>query len=244
MKTLCLVCLLFVYLGTAAQTPKAIETDLVRSFEKISGEYDSLEKANNVFTKKLQYYTSKYPHTLTQKFSGLSDRQLDISSSTDGLFRIYSWDTSLGGSMHDYRNVFQYNSNGKTLSFLDGVIGEESSPNYFKMYTFNTAGKTYYLAIYLTVSSTKDAGEGIRIFTIEKGKLIEPKIIKTASRLTNEIYYDYDFFSVVDMKVRPGIQFDSKLSVIKLPLVTSNGKVTKKTIDYKFNGTYFVRVNK
>ena len=104
--------------GLLAQTPQSIEADLLKSFKKITywdhkrstdttmAWSDSLEIANEQFGKKLQYYTSKFPATVNMKFSGFSNQGLAINSSGDGQFRIYSWDTLTGGTMHFLKMFF------------------------------------------------------------------------------------------------------------------------------------------
>src|SRR5471030_1243229 len=63
-----------------AQTPAAIEADLLKSFKKIDywqehqqdNNYtgtDSLIKSNKIFEEKLKFYTSKNPFTLTYPFN-------------------------------------------------------------------------------------------------------------------------------------------------------------------------------
>jgi hypothetical protein len=169
---------------TFSQTPKAIEADLVKSFKRIdywSGKqggttsdiltaFDSLAKANAVFGKKLQYYTSKYPFTINQKFSSFSNIGLTINASPDGQFRIYSWDTYMAGTMIDFANVFQYKAGQKTCSILDTASGENEKYiySYADLYNMSANNHVYYLAPYYGVFSGKDRGEGIRIFSIEK----------------------------------------------------------------------------
>ncbi|HEY4327951.1 MAG TPA: hypothetical protein VGN20_28465 [Mucilaginibacter sp.] len=205
---------------------------------------DSLEKANDAFGKKLQYYTGSSPVTMGMKFLSFSDEGLTINASVDGLFRIYSWDTMEGGTERFFDNVFQYKSSSKTISILD--TPKEAGDNiigYHKIYTFKVNDKTYYLCVYLTIGSSKNAGQGIRVFAIENNKLNDAvKIIKTKTGLHSELSFDYDFGSVVHSKVRPTIYFDVESKTINLPLVTANGTVTHSYIKYKFNGTYFERV--
>jgi hypothetical protein len=117
----------FINSNLFAQTPKAIENDLLASFKKISywenQRYKDtsfkwvgqLEKVNELFGRTLKSYTEKYPSTITYPFNSLKMLYLDISNSTDGLFRIYSWDTLTGGTMHFVKNVFQYKVGDKTL---------------------------------------------------------------------------------------------------------------------------------
>jgi len=245
-----LLFLAFVTFNLCAQTPKQIEDDLLKSFKRIDyyrqqNDGDKIAIANDEFEKKLKIYTEKFPSTLTYSFDALMKEHMDISSSTDGSFRIYSWDTGTGGTMRAFENVFQYGSEGKTTSIID-VPKQEGDyiNNYHKMYTFKANGHTYYLTIYLVIGSTKDVGDGIRIFLIENGKLGDAKLIKTHSGLRSDLFYDYDFASVVniDFDKRPAIRFEDKTNTIYLPLVDGNRNMTNKFILYKFTGQYFERV--
>ncbi|WP_428330514.1 hypothetical protein [Mucilaginibacter sp.] len=246
MKTFKLLLILscFVPFLSIAQNPKSVELDLLKAFKKIDYANSDNSESNDAFAKKLCDYTRKYPFTISQPFNLLKAEHLDVLSSSDGLFRIYSWDTWTGGTMHFFENVFQYKLAAKTFSILDTPKQEgDSRPNYHTIYKFKVGDKTYYLCVYLTIGSSKDAGQGIQIFTIDRGKLNEDtKIIKTKTGLHSQLYYDYDFFSVVDWKVRPTIYFDEKLKTIFIPYVESSGKVTHKYITYKFIGPYFEKV--
>jgi hypothetical protein len=68
---------------------------------------DSLNKAYDTFSEKLNSYTSNYPFTIEQKFPSIAQKRNEIArnkvnilTSTDRLFRIYSWDTRSDGSMY------------------------------------------------------------------------------------------------------------------------------------------------
>jgi len=238
-----------------AQTPRRIvEDDLAKSFKRIdywfqqrdkdnTGAWtDSLQSANDAFAKKLQYYTSKYLPTIYSLYN-LEPLGVNINTSSDELFRIYSWDTWTGGTQHFFENVFQYQLGTKTVSVID-TPKSEGYANYQKVYTFKANGKSYYMGVYLFIESSKYAGNDIHVFTIENGELISPKLIKTHSGLHNDLSYEYDFGSVVniDYEKRPRPHFDEKAKIIYLPLVDGNGQVTKRFILYKFTGQYFERV--
>jgi hypothetical protein len=249
-----LVCLLC--FGASGQTPKAIETDLYKSFKKINywtekrsadttGKWvDSLEKANDVFGQKLKHYTTTYPFTIDQKFSGFSNSGLTINESADGQLRIYSWDTYMGGTMRDFAKVIQYKTGQKTNSILDTASGESEKYvyAYSDLYTIKVNNHPYYLALYYGIFSGKDRGEGVRFFSIENGKLIDAKLIKTQSGLHNKLYYDYDLFSIPKNVKDANIRYDPAKKTISLPVVADPGKVTGKRILYKFTGKYFEKV--
>src|SRR6202007_3389573 len=89
-----------------AQSSNNIEKKLSEAFFKIhyfrfynssESSSDSLEKANGQFEELLLTETSKKPQTLYSKFKSLKDSGLCISTSADGNFRIYCWDTWTGG---------------------------------------------------------------------------------------------------------------------------------------------------
>jgi len=254
----------FVYsFSTFAQSPKAVEADIVNSFKKIgycnayrfshSGSadtsvnaYDSVGKANKTFRGKLANYTSKYPFTLNLRFKDLDDSFLTIVTSKDGLFRIYSWDNSLGGTMRYYENVFQYKTASGVSSALKADTGDgkgEYHYDYSKLYTLRSHNRTYYLAIYHGKFSTKDLAEGIHIFSIENGTLTDKvNLIKTADGLSDKLYYYYNMFSVTDKIKDKDIRYNEASKTISLPVIVGHGKLTTGRIVYKFNGRYFERV--
>ena len=258
--------LCFTSYDLAAQTPKQIEDDLLKSFKKIDywEDYrnsnkdnvdksmlgnDSLDKACDAFAGILKSYTSKYPFTIEQKFSSIAQNRnsipknkVNILTSTDGLFRIYSWDTRSDGTMYSFADVFQYKTGLKTKSSL---ISESDSGQwkyvyyYSDLYTLNVDSKTYYLAIYNGAYNHIEAGQGIQIFTIENGKLNDDvKLIRTNSGLHSQLYYEYLF----DGSKADNISYDPVQQTISLPVVMGKGKVTNKRIFYKFTGQYFEKV--
>jgi hypothetical protein len=260
MKTLNLIAI-FCFITSAkllAQTPQVIENDLLKSFKKIEywdehrseesyrGE-DSLSKANDVFGNKLKRYAETYPASISLPFNSLQKARLDIFTSADGLFRIYSWDTWMGGTMHIFANVLQYKVGNKTKASLlkDLHDAEGGAPFYSNLYTFRTGGAIYYLGIWGIIESSRYAGTGIRVFAIQNGVLSnDVKIIKTQSGLHSTIFYEYDFGSVIDIpfEKRPTISFDQTTQTIRIPLVNAKGQVTAKFITYKFNGQYFKKI--
>jgi len=204
---------------------------------------DSLEQANKNFQKLLLAYTSKYPQMIRVQFNGING--LKVVTSADGLLRIYSWDTGTGGTMHFFREVVQYKSGTQTRSLALNNFNKEGETGYSyeAIHTLKTGNKNYYLVNYKGIYSSKDIGEGIRIFCIDNGVLdTEVKLIKTQSGMHNSINYSYDFFSVVDWKVRPSIQFNTGTNEVKIPLVNASQKVTKNFITYKFTGKHFEKV--
>ncbi len=235
------------------------QKDLLRQFEKISywadydgsdskiNQYDSLEHANKVFVAKLLSYTSQQPSSITDPLTALRDKGLQIATSGDGLFRIYSWDDQTGGTMRYFKTIFQYKSNGKLYSKVirDETSQEELGDWYSDIYTLTNAAKTYYIAVRHGIYSSKDCYQGIKIFSMANGALQhDVKLIKTKTGIRNELGFNFDFFSVVDRTERPVklIDYNANEKTIRIPVVWENGKVTNKHIVYQFTGEYFEKM--
>lgn len=247
---------------TIAQSNAQIERELVafiKEFQKYStysGNYDGdkLAAAQDTFEAKLLKYT-KLPSTLSYKFSQLGE-QMYIATSDDGKFRIYSWDLEDGGTMHNFARVYQFiGADGKVYSKTDeaSTAEDEGGPGSFVTDIFmldTNAGKVY-IVCSTFIGSTQDHGQSADLYKIEGNKLNDKvKLIKTKSGLTNSLSFAYNFFSVVDRKERPVrlISFDKRTKTLKIPVVIEdqefqNGRVTNRTISYRFDGTYFVKVS-
>ncbi len=241
-----------------AQSNAQIEKELVASIKELQkystygGGYDEekLSKAQDDFESKLLKYT-KTASTLSYKFAALDD-EMYIATSDDGKFRIYSWDLEDGGTMHDFTNVYQYmGADGKVYSKTDSRDEEGDYGGFVTdIYTLDTKGGKVYIVCSTFIGSTKLNFQSANLYKID-GKTLDDKVklIKTKSGLTNTLGFSYDFFSVVDRAERPIrlISFDKKTKTLKIPVVIEDeefpdGRVTKKSISYRFDGTYFVKV--
>ena len=107
----------------SAQTPtyNSIENDLVKISSKVFPfyyqDFDSLEHYSNLFSTKLTDFIHSNAATQSYPLKRLIDSiACDIVTSNDGLFRIYSWDTWLGGTMHIYKNIYQFKSGSQVFS--------------------------------------------------------------------------------------------------------------------------------
>lgn len=69
---------------------------------------DSLGMANLDFQNSLLKIASTYPASLKYDFTLLQDSGLIIATSDDHRLRIYSWDSELGGTAHNFMSVFQF----------------------------------------------------------------------------------------------------------------------------------------
>lgn len=225
--------------------------DLTKLYKKIFpfyyGDYDSLSFYSHLFSTKLTAYIKNNPSTIDCKFKSLTDSNTcSIVTSADNSFRIYSWDTWTGGTMHNYKNLFQFKSEGivRTLTF---DYGEADMGTYFTdVFSLKANGKIYYLGVGGGSESSKYAYEVIRAYSITDSTIDNSvKLIKTESGLQNSILVEYDFFSVVDRPDRPIklIKYDADKKTIYIPIVWENGKVTNKFIRYQFTGQYFEKLS-
>src|SRR5262245_52646532 len=230
MKTIKFFLLLLVPIISFSQKAdlKKIELDFLEASNKLLSFYqpyesDSLDKYSEQLRNKVIETLSKNPAALKYPFKMLIDSNaFEITTSEDGLLRIYSWDTWTGGTMHFFNNIFQYCYNGKVSTEFLELTEEDPSGFFSDIFTLRSGDKTYYLVINNEMYSSKDVGESIQVFAIEKGKLNQNvKLIKTSSRMTSIISVEFDFFSVVDRPERPVrvIKYDKVKKVIYIPVV-------------------------
>jgi len=231
------------------QNLKQIELDLLEASNKLFSFYqpyesDSLFKYSELLRNKTIELLSKNPGTLKYPFRMLTDsnRAFEIVTSKDSLFRIYSWDTWTGGTMHFYEIIYQFSNKGKVYTEPLALDEGDAGAFYSEIFTLKSGTKTYYLAVSNATFSSKDAAQSIEVFSIEANHLNKQvKLIKTTEGMTNRIGFEFDFFSVVDRPERPLklIKYDKNRKIIYIPVVHEDGKVTDKFIQYKFNGKYF-----
>lgn len=213
---------------------------------------NKLYAENETFNKKLLKYTSENPATLKYAFPELS-KHLFMATSEDGKLRAFSWDTNTGGTMHFFNNVFQWeDKKGKVYSKnFESESESEGDPKSFitDIFTLKTKKETVYLVASTAILATSHNAQSVRLYKIKGVELQDDvKLIKTAEGLTDNIGFQYNFFSVVDRPERPIrlFSFDKKTNSLKFPVVIEDeenplGRVTDKFIVYKFNGKYFVK---
>ena len=258
------VALLSVFVN--AQPTAQIESNLLAKIKKIgkasaytSAERndDLLDKLNADFKANLLKYT-RLPATLRYNFSKLS-KEIDIATSADKRFRVYTWDRQDGGTMHFFEAVYQFMaddgkvySNGNVYS-KTAKVGEDGDAGGFvtDVFSLDTKNGRVYMVCTSSILSTSEMAQSIDLFKVRGNSLDgKVKLIKTSEHLTNTLGFEYDFFSVVDRPERPIklISYDAATKSIKLPVVIVEdkfqyGRVTDKFITYRFNGTHFVKVS-
>jgi hypothetical protein len=223
------------------------ENRLVKIYSKLASfapsDYDSTGFYADKFEKELTGFIRNNPATLDYPFKELIDSNFcDIATSDDGNFRIYSWDTQTGGTMHFFKTICQWKSNGKV--FMEAPAHEEGDAGSFcsKIFTVNIGNQPYYLAVTNAIFSTKDAMQSIAVYNIENSRLVDTvKLFRTKTQRLNKIDVPFDFFSVKYQPERPLelITYDNKQKIISIPVVNDKGQVTRKYILYQLKDHYF-----
>jgi hypothetical protein len=246
-----LVCLLFAAIvlinkKSLAQTVNfsAQEDKLIRQYKKLESNYPKYnDSMAEVFAKGLASFIKNNPGTLSYPFKKLNDSIFSgVRTSSDGNFRIYSWDTWTGGTMHFYKMIYQWRANGKVFTDVPRI--EDNDPAFYcsAIFTVNIDNKPYYLAVTNGIYSSKDLMQSITCYSIEGNKLMDTvRLFKTKAKKLNSIEVFFDFFSVVDKPERPLelITYDDKLNIIYIPVVDGKDQVTKKNILYQLKDGYF-----
>lgn len=224
------------------------ENKFAKLYSKLSSfipaDYDSINFYSDKFEKEFTNFIKNNPKSLNYPFKKLIDSNFCfIRTSGDGNFRIYSWDTWTGGTMHIFKEIYQWKSNREVFTNVPTYDVEGDAGSFCsKIFTVNISDKPYYLAVTNAILSTKDAMQSISVYSIEGNKLVDTvKLFKTKTKRLNSINVEFDFFSVVDRPERPLelITYDDRQKIIYIPAVDDKGQVTKKNILYQLKGRYF-----
>lgn len=224
------------------------EQQLVGLNEKMTtyfrGNFDSLSFYSNRFGSELKQLINENPQSLSYAFDSLqSAGACQIATSQDGRFRIYSWDTWLGGTMHFYDNIFQYKTDKGVITFKNTKVEGEPSGYYSEIYDRKRGEEMFYLAISNGVLSTSDRSQTIKNYCVVSNQLVDStKLFHTSIMDYESIGFGYNFFSVADREERPLklIVVDEDNTRVLIPIVLGEGEVSNRFIVYKWDGKQFV----
>lgn len=247
----CLLLVLTVLTGEKAFTQTkdiaSQENRFINLYSKLTSfiqiDDDSLSLYADKFEKEFASFIKNNPSTLNYPFKELIDSNFCyVKTSSDSRFRIYSWDTWTGGTMHFFKEIYQWEGNDKVFTAVPRYEEGDAGRFCSEIFTVNINDKLYYLAVTNAIFSTKDAMQAISAYTIEGDKLVDTvKLFKTKTKMLNSIDVDFDFFSVAERPERPLelITYDDKQKIIYIPVVDGIGQVTKRNILYQLQGNYF-----
>src|SRR6476469_4167218 len=151
-----------------------------------AGAYDAdkLSK-NSELIKSTLVKNGSRPDILRYGFPKLKDK-MDIATSRDGRFRVYSWDLEDGGTMHDFDHVVQYIGKSGKVSLWEAPDTEGGGGFYTDVFQLDTSAGPIYLAVSTGIGSTIINSQSIEAFMVDGDKLIDKaNVIKTNKGLTN-----------------------------------------------------------
>lgn len=261
MKNLVKLTLLLISINTFGQIDKNYEKQLNKLTEKRkywenesrkNGDLkasDSLEKYNVEFEKYLLKITGTAPESIKSEFKLLKKNGINILTSKDGNFRIYTWNTLDGGTMQFYRNIFQYKADGKVYSKVNKLDSDDNGCNFYELNQVTSKDKTFYITSSIAVFSSAAYYFEAKVFAVEKNKLnTKAKLIKTKTGIKNTLGYEIDLSGTAndnqreDIRDYMNIEYDKKTNTIVIPLLNENGRITTKKIKYQFKGEYFEKI--
>jgi len=229
-------------IGASSQPTRIAEKEAycVKLYSKILNLYysdrDSAAIYSDRFEKEFQRLITSQPATLNYPFSKLVDSNFSfIRMSPDKNLKIYSWDTWLGGSMHEFRTIYQWRHKGVTYSKMRPVNGDIGS--YCSgIYHVIIGDKSYYLVITNAIFSNKDHSQTITAYTTNGNKLDDKAaIFHTNDNALSTISINFDASSVADRPERPLqlIVYNESNHTLYIPFVGKNDQVTPRKFIYQ-----------
>ncbi len=217
--------------------------------------YDSIAKYDSTIALELDELSLKCPDIFNWGFHSFDSAwaPIFVLTSTDKNFRLYSWDNMQGGTMRSYDDILSYRS--KHFQKADYYIAENGKPDnerpvkdyctlFYDLLTVKVGKKYFYLAAFHNQYASCSYYDGVQVFTIDSSGLNDTvKLIKTSSGMKNSIVYEwkatgqYHYKGGGDYDIH--VELDQKRQTIKIPVVFDDGHVTKRYIEYRFNGKYF-----
>ena len=129
--------------------------------------FDSLYNESNTLKAKILAYTVAEPGTISYPFDSLR-KYIDIASSEDNKFRIYSWRIETKDKMEFFNDIFQYEAQGKVYSTMINYNDEYDPKGYYSdIYTLKCGtDTTIYMGYFHAFYSPKDFSDSYQTFQI------------------------------------------------------------------------------
>jgi hypothetical protein len=190
-------------------------------------------------------------HSINENFKTRVDTGFcSIQTSSDGLLRIYSWDSREGGTMIDWDNIIQYQSGGKVYTHQQSLAslvnptknqeGEmDAGSNIDTLFTMKcNDGRTVYLIEEYFRASSQDGTNWLTPVTIQNGKLVEVKDFFEKRKVPSKDYNIPDWY----FRANNGegwkwlVTYDEPSHDLYFFTTNSNGCITDQYDIYHFNG--------
>ena len=266
-KTTLFITLILLSFGGKAQSVKQIEDRMMFylnniqkwSFYNKNYDADTLDSYNERLLYYLNRTLKKQPLTLRAEFKR-AEKYMNIVSSDDHKFRIYSWDTEDGGTMRFHFSIIEYQTNSGVKTEIiyrrpeqKGDLADSTSRGwpgfyYSRVFTvYDNDSNVYYLAIRWGIFSSSDVSSGIKAYKIKNDHLNDSvKIFRTSKKFLNSIDYGFDTATDVDEKTGKQKHHYIHLSKDKhklyIPVIAGEHgtTMTDRNLVYVWDGYQFV----
>ncbi|WP_129021217.1 hypothetical protein [Edaphocola flava] len=238
-----LCCLLHTHVWSQKTNMVTKEKQLAALYSKIDGNRYSANSDNKaeMFARQMNDFIRDNPATLSYTFTKLQKSGVHIATSPDGNFRIYSWDTWTGGSMHFFQSIYQWKDGGQIYyrmpQYGEGDPGSFSS----QIYMVDIGKYRYYLSVENMILSTMHRGQMVMAHRIAGNKLIDTDKIfraKTQKLKVIDIYFNVSSLDETRKWTTDLITYDYRYKLLYIPLVTKDN-VTYRNLLYQLKGNYF-----
>lgn len=201
---------------------------------------DSLYYENNRLKALLLNYTVEEPNTISYPFDSLR-RYIDIASSEDKKFRIYSWHIGQMDKMEYFINIFQYEAQGKVYSTMINYDDAYDPKGYYSQIHTLTCGTdtTIYMGYFHAFYTPKDFSDSYQTFQIVGNQLIDSiPIFKMKDSIMPSI--EVLFHPVSQTRFMKKLIFYSpKKQQIRIRQTDNYGIILNKFKKLMFNGKQF-----
>ncbi len=246
------MCVVFPLFMFAVSLPE-IESELIASVKKINywkaspydahenfRSFDSLYIENNNLKTKILNYCVTHPAMLSYSFDSLRN-YIDVATSDDNKFRIYSWWIGEKDKMEYFVNIFQYEAQGKVYSTMINYDDEYDPKGYYsEIHSLQLGGDTtIYMGYFHAFYTPKDFSHSYQTFQIVGQELQDSiPLFKMNDSIMSSI--EVLFHPVSQSRFTKKLLFyNPKKQQIKIRQTDNFGMILSSYKKLVFNGRYF-----
>jgi hypothetical protein len=186
-------------------------------------------------------YGREESSTISHPFDSLR-KYIDIASSDDHKFRVYSWHIGQYDKMEYFVNIFQYEAQGQMYTEMINYNDEYDPKGYYSEIKTLQCGTdtTIYLGYFHAFYSPRDFCDSYQTFRIVGNELRDsiPIFQIKGDSLSGALDVLYNPASQ-KRSMRKLIFFNDKKKQIKCRLTDNYGLILSKYRKYSFNGKFF-----
>lgn len=198
---------------------------------------DSLNTINEQLFNYIKDVVVHVPGVLKHPPGLPENSDLEIVTSHDKKFSIYSWDTHNGGTWHFYNSIALFDAgNGRVVADTINYVDNNQQPPasggaYQEVLTVSAKEKTYYLAICMKTFSNSDKAKEITAFETQPDRIEMVGFFEKDGQINNSILFEYDYMSNYDFE---------KMKEINTIHLSKNGKklYIPEVVDQQMTGEW------